>query len=86
MKVKALARGTYGKFREPGDVFDIVDDEHLGSWMEPVDAKDREKFAEKIAHIRRFGRKTAGPDVPATTAQLKEIPQPKPNAKAATKV
>ncbi len=81
MKVKALARGVYGKVRESGEEFDIVDDEHLGSWMEPVSADDKKRMSEKIAFFARHARKVAPPGTPATTAQLKEIPQPRPNAK-----
>lgn len=36
MEVQAKARGYYGCLREPGDKFDVPDDEEKSSWFEPV--------------------------------------------------
>lgn len=43
MKVRAKEFGYYGTRRRAGDVFDIPDDEPLGSWMEEVESKKRGK-------------------------------------------
>lgn len=39
MKVKATAAGYYTTLRAEGDVFEIEDTSHLGSWMEPQEEK-----------------------------------------------
>lgn len=36
-RVLAKKQGFHGHLREPGDVFDIADDEELGEWMVEVD-------------------------------------------------
>lgn len=55
MRVKAKAAGYYIKLREEGDLFEIEDPSHLGSWMEPVQEK---KLKRKPA-----ARKKAAPKV-----------------------
>lgn len=40
MKVRAIARGYYGRLREPGDVFDVKDGE-TGSWFAPVEVSEK---------------------------------------------
>lgn len=67
MRVKALSRGFYGRLLEQGDVFDIVDDAHLGSWMDPVDAADRARLAAKLDRFASDRRAEPPPGVPPTT-------------------
>ena len=46
MRVRAVARGLYGgRLTDPGTEFEIVSDDHLASWMEPTEEKDRARFA-----------------------------------------
>lgn len=67
IKVKAIARGFFGRTIRVGEVFDIPE-ELLGSWMVPVDAKDRERLAAKLATFKRAGLTKAVPGtVPITT-------------------
>lgn len=47
--VVATDKGYYGHLRrEPGDKFYIENEEHLGSWMQPLDGKVKAK--KKINH------------------------------------
>ncbi len=85
MKVKATARGFYGKLYDPGQVFELADEAHLGSWMIPVDPKDCERLSATVARLKKNHRHAAGPDVPATTAMLKNPIMPKANPKADVK-
>lgn len=40
IKVVAIAKGYYGQFREPGDEFEVADEEAFhDSWMERLDGK-----------------------------------------------
>ena len=43
MKVKATAKGFYGKFRHVGDEFEIKDKKELGSWMLDLAAEAKAK-------------------------------------------
>jgi hypothetical protein len=36
MEVRATTQGYYSTLRHEGEVFNIKDDSHLGSWMEAV--------------------------------------------------
>lgn len=46
MKVVATAIGFYGQLRQPGDDFEVPDDEKPSSWFKPVDpVKPKEKKA-----------------------------------------
>lgn len=47
-RVRAVTRGFYGMLREPGVIFDVAKDEDLGAWMDPIDAKDRERLKGRI--------------------------------------
>lgn len=38
MKVKAMSAGIFGKYRQPGEVFEVPDNMKLGRWMQPLDA------------------------------------------------
>jgi hypothetical protein len=80
MQVKALARGVYGRFYEAGQKFDIIDDSHLGSWMEPVKEEDRKRLADRMEALRTIRKPVTPPDAPQTTAKssgMNEIPMPK---------
>jgi hypothetical protein len=47
VKVKAMARGFYGKLREPGEEFVVQSKDEIGSWMEGPKAPRGEKAAPK---------------------------------------
>ena len=86
MRVRAVARGLYGgRLTDPGTEFEIVSDDHLASWMEPTEEKDRARFAAKLAAWGRSRRVAVGPDVPPTTRFLRDPPKPKATAKESAK-
>ncbi len=35
--VKATKEGYYGRYRVPGDTFEVANARHVGSWMERLD-------------------------------------------------
>lgn len=87
MKVRALAKGFYDRLYEPGQVFEIVDDQHLGSWMEPVEEADRKANAAKLAVFAQ-AKRASPPGVPPTTGPgivggLTKPIAPQPNPKPA---
>lgn len=42
--VEAMLPGFYGKYREPGDVFEVEDQHSVSSrWMKPVSGKEAER-------------------------------------------
>jgi hypothetical protein len=92
VKVRAIARGVYGRLYEPGQVFEILDDRHLGSWMEPVEEKDRDRLADRLAAFAVDRRPpppagvplTTGPGVPGALAKPPGPTVPKPIAGPAT--
>lgn len=45
MKVKATAKGFYGKFRHIGDEFEIRNEKELGSWMKVLEQPKPKKTA-----------------------------------------
>ena len=45
MQVKATTEGYYETLRQEGDVFEIQDEAHLGSWMEALEVKTKPKKA-----------------------------------------
>lgn len=52
-RVRALARGYFGgSMIEPGEQFEINNDQELGAWMEPVNAADRERLAKRMEKMR----------------------------------
>jgi hypothetical protein len=67
-KVRALARGFYGCLREVGDVFEITADTDLGGWMDPLEARDRQRNATKLAGYAKDRRKPAPTGTKATPA------------------
>ncbi len=70
MKVKILRKGYIGsKIRKPGEIIDIPDDgARLGSWMIPVEEKDRIRLKDKLASFRTVAKMPAIPgSVPVTT-------------------
>jgi len=71
IKVIATAPGYYGHYREPGDEFEIADDEAFHhSWMERSDGKPMKK--PKVAQPQATGNNPAGalPRNPALEADL----------------
>lgn len=90
MQVRATRPGVYGSLREQGAVFDIVDDAHLGSWMEPVEEADRKRLAVRIQHLTKHVRPPARPGVPPTSGPgypggLRDPVQPKAPEKPESK-
>lgn len=89
MKVKAIARGFYsGRLLEPGAVFDIVDDDAFGTWMEPIDEKDRVRLAERLKANAANRRAKPPAGVPPTTGPgyanaLRDPPKTKTAAEVA---
>lgn len=56
-RVRAVTRGFYGRLREAGEIFDCAKDGDLGAWMDPVDAEDRKRLAQRLEayeHRRPF--------------------------------
>ncbi len=80
MKVKVIKKGYIGsKIRKPGEILDI-EDSQLGSWMLPVEEKDRIRLKDKIASFKTVAKlsaikgtvpPTTGPGVPNA---LRSIP------------
>jgi hypothetical protein len=68
VRVRALARGFYGQLREVGDVFDIAADADLGGWMDPIEKRDRDRNAAKLAGYAKDRRKPAPTGTKATPA------------------
>jgi hypothetical protein len=68
VRVRALARGFYGCLREIGDVFDIAADADLGGWMDPIEKRDRERNAVKLAAYAKNRTKPPDPKTKATPA------------------
>jgi hypothetical protein len=80
MEVKALARGVYGRFYEVGQKFEIADDSHLGSWMEPVKEEDRKRLGDRMEALKQLRKQTTPTDAPQTTAKssgMDKVPMPK---------
>lgn len=78
MQVKATRRGFYGRSIEPGEVFDIAHESMLGSWMDPVDPKDRARLAKRIEALGRLRKRPPMVDLPLTTASSPKPLQPTP--------
>ena len=55
MEVRATSQGYYSTLRHEGEVFDIEDETHMGSWMEAVQhaktkAKPKKKKVKKAKY------------------------------------
>jgi hypothetical protein len=53
MKVRALAKGYHGVFRNPGDVFDVPDGSKKASWFEELTADEQEAVDEDAVAAAR---------------------------------
>lgn len=59
IKVIAIAPGLHGQFREPGDEFEIENEQAFAAvWMEKLDGKRTKKFAG--AQAQTTGNNPAG--------------------------
>ena len=67
MQVRCIRSGYYDRVYVPGDVFELVDDSHLGSWMDPVNAADRVRLADRLKAFGRNRQLPAAPGTPPTT-------------------
>lgn len=71
IKVIAIAAGYYGHYREPGDEFEVADEQALHhSWMERADGKTIKR--PKVAQPQTTGNNPAGalPRDPTLEADL----------------
>lgn len=41
MKVEAIKAGYYGRYRKPGDIFEIKSASDLGRWMKPLEPEPK---------------------------------------------
>lgn len=85
MRVRALAKGFYGRYLTPGDEFDLADEADLGSWMVPVNESDfnrvRDRLSKQALAYRKGDESKA---VPPTTgpAHLRDPIGPERKANA----
>lgn len=51
MKVRATSKGYYLTLKEEGQIFEIEDETHLGSWMEVIEVQ--QSAAPKKAAVKK---------------------------------